>query len=359
MSVDPQQAPDGLRVVVTGATGNLGTGVVHRLGRAPEIREITGLARRVPDRPPPAKTHWVAADVTADTRLVELFTGAAAVVHLAWRFHPARRPAVTWQTNVVGSARVFRAAAEAGVPAVVYASSVAAYSPHPGERAVDERWPTHGWPAATYCRENAYLERMLDVFEATHPRTRVVRLRPGLVVARHTAAQQRRIFAGPLLPSSGGGHLRPPLPDPGLRFQVLHTDDAAEALYRAVVLPVRGPFNLAADPVVDVPRLARIAGTTAVRVPRGTVRAAVRAAWWLRLVPTPVDLLDAMLHFPLMDTARARDELGWEPAHSATDAVAEWLAGLRSGAGGRTPPLVRRLPGGGRLREAASVPGGS
>ncbi len=44
----------------------------------------------------------------------------------------------------------------------------------------------------------------------------------------------------------------------GLRFQALHTDDAADAYARAVVQEVRGPFNLAADPVIDGQVLAEL-----------------------------------------------------------------------------------------------------
>ena len=51
------------------------------------------------------------------------------------------------------------------VGAVVYASSVGAYSPSPKDRAVDEGWPTDGWPSAAYIREKAYLERVLDGVE--------------------------------------------------------------------------------------------------------------------------------------------------------------------------------------------------
>jgi hypothetical protein len=42
---------------------------------------------------------------------------------------------------------------------------------------------------------------------------------------------------------------------------------------------------------------------------------------------------------PVMDTARARNELGWPPRRSSLDAFQELLEGLRAGAGMNTPPL--------------------
>ena len=71
-----------------------------------------------------------------------------------------------------GSRRVFSAAAAAGVPALVYASSVGAYSPGPKDRAVDESWPTGGIKTSFYSRHKAEVEQLLDVFEAEHPEVR-------------------------------------------------------------------------------------------------------------------------------------------------------------------------------------------
>src|SRR3954452_21554808 len=107
---------------------------------------------------------------------------------------------VTWQATAVGSARLFEAAAAAGVGALIYASSVGAYAPGPGRR-VDETWPTHAIPTAAYGREKAYVERALDAFELRHPHIRSVRLRPGFIFTREAAEAQRRLFIGPLLPN--------------------------------------------------------------------------------------------------------------------------------------------------------------
>jgi len=229
-----------MRVVVVGATGNVGTSLVQALGDDPQVSEVLGLARRRPAWSPP-KTQWATVDVGGDDDLVSHFRSADAVVHLAWLFQPTHDPVTTWRNNVGGSIRVFDAVAEAGVPALVYASSVGAYSPGPKDRAVDESWPTDGWPTAGYTREKAYVERVLDIFERDNPSRRVVRLRPGFIFKRESASQQRRLFAGPFLPARlARPGLVPVVPDlPGLRFQVLHSLDAAEAYRLALVRKVR------------------------------------------------------------------------------------------------------------------------
>ncbi|WP_455359109.1 NAD-dependent epimerase/dehydratase family protein [Streptomyces sp. SYSU K21746] len=331
----------GKRIVVTGATGNCGTSVVQALGADPSIASILGIARRIPAWSP-AKTEWAAADLSLDPGLEGYFEGADAVIHLAWKFQPTHDPAVTWRTNVLGSVRVFQAVAAAGVPVLVHASSVGAYSPGPKDRAVDESWPTHGWPEAGYCVEKAYLERTLDAFEPRHPGIRVVRMRPGFMFKKESASEQRRIFAGRFIP---GALLRPGLLPAvpgiaGLRFQALHTDDAAQAYRLVLEREVSGAFNLAAEPPVDVKVLARLLDARVLRVPRTVARSILSAAWGMHLVPASPQLFDAVLHLPLMDWGRAEAELGWRASRTSVEAIEEFLLGLREGSGMDTEPLV-------------------
>ncbi|HEY6150772.1 MAG TPA: NAD-dependent epimerase/dehydratase family protein, partial [Gaiellaceae bacterium] len=137
-----------MRVVVVGATGNVGTSLLEALVEEPAVESVLGLARRRPRLELP-KVEWAQADVTRSD-LVPHFRGADCVVHLAWLIQPSRDLNRVWLANVHGSSRVFRAVAEAGVPSLVYASSVGAYSPGPKERRVDESWPTHGIPTSFY-----------------------------------------------------------------------------------------------------------------------------------------------------------------------------------------------------------------
>ncbi|WP_179956833.1 NAD-dependent epimerase/dehydratase family protein [Amycolatopsis anabasis] len=333
----------GIRVVVTGATGNLGTSVVDALADDSGVDSVLGIARRAAECSR-LKLRYASADLAEipEGALDALLTGADVVIHLAWMFQPTRDPAVTWRTNVVGSIRLYEAVARCGVPAAVHSSSVGAYSPGPKDSAVGEDWPTHGWPTAAYTVEKPYLERYLDGFELAHPEVRVVRLRPAFVFKRESASQQRRLFAGPLLPTAlVRRSFIPVVPDlPGLRVQAVHSRDVGAAFRLAARNPVRGAFNVAADPVIDAHTLAELLEARTVRVPAWPVRKALSAAWHAHVVPASPGLLDAVLRLPLMDTTRARTELGWQPAHTATEAVAEFLTGLRERAGLPTAPLA-------------------
>jgi len=328
-----------VRVVVTGASGNVGTSLVRALAADGDIEEIVGLARRLPLRNF-HETEWQAANIEHDD-LVPLFRGADCVVHLAWRIQPSHDLPALRRTNVDGSERVFRAVAEAGVPALVYASSIGAYSPGPKDRRVDESWPTEGTPTSFYARHKAEVETLLDRFQLERPETRVVRLRPGLIFKRSSGEEQRRYFLGPLFPRvlarRGAVAVVPNVA--GLRVQAVHTRDVAEAYRLAVVGDARGAFNVAAEPILDAPTLAQALGARVVPVPPAVARGAIAASWRLRLQPTPPGWLDMGLSVPLMDTTRARDELGWEPRHSSLEAVREVLSGIAEAEGEPTPPL--------------------
>jgi len=342
-----------MRVVVVGATGNVGTSVLEALVDDPAVDSVLGLARRLPKLELP-KVEWARAHVARDD-LVPHFRGADCVVHLAWKIQPSRDGAALRATNVHGSMRVFLAAAEAGVPALVYASSVGAYSPGPKDRRVAEDWPTGGIQSSFYSRHKAEVERILDRFEAEQPKTRVVRLRPGLIFKREAATGVRRLFAGPFLPSPLlHPRLLPLVPDlPRLRFQAVHSKDVGDAYRLAVVGDVRGAFNVAAEPELDPPELARILDARRVRVPESVARAATSLSWRLRLQPTPPGWLDLALNVPLLDVTRAREELGWQPRRGADEALLELLEGIREGAGAPTPPLDPATSGPARVRELA------
>ncbi|HEX2240541.1 MAG TPA: NAD-dependent epimerase/dehydratase family protein [Actinomycetota bacterium] len=337
-----------MRIAITGATGNVGTSVLNALVDDPAVDSIVGIARRLPTSRVP-KTTWVAADVT-ESDLVPILSGADVVIHLAWLIQPSRDLELVRRTNVDGSIRVFEAAAAAKVPALVYASSVGAYSPGPKEGTVDESWPARGIATSFYSRHKGEVEAVLDEFEPAHPEMRIVRLRPALIFKKESGAEVRRLFFGPFLPNRilRRGWI-PVIPNiPGLRFQAVHSLDVGEAYRLAAMQDVRGAFNITADPILDFPTIAEILGARVVRVSPRVVRAGANITWKLRLQPTPPGWVDMAMQAPLMDGTRATTELGWKPTRTSIDAVKDLIDGLRESAGLDTPPLDPHA--GGRLR---------
>lgn len=328
-----------MKVVVTGATGNVGTSTVKALSESPEIDRIVGLARREPTWMP-AKTSWLEANIL-NADLGAIFAGADAVIHLAWAIQPSRDAVTLERINVEGSRRVFEAVAAAGVPRLVHASSVGVYSHGPKDREVDESWPTEGTPSSFYSRHKVAVERELDRFEAGNPEMRVIRLRPALIFKDEAATEIRRLFVGPFLPNfllRRG--LVPALPRiDRLRFQAVHSEDVGRAYLRAVLADADGAFNIAAEPPLSPEEMAERIGVRSFPVPARVVRRLADLSWRMRLQPTPPGWLDMARTVPMMSSDRARDELGWEPRYSSVEALEELLEGMREGHGEKTPPL--------------------
>jgi nucleoside-diphosphate-sugar epimerase len=178
-------------------------------------------------------------------------------------------------------------------------------------------------------------------------------MRPGLIFKAHAATEIRRLFAGPLLPGAlVSSRFVPVVPNtPRLRFQAVHSHDVGDAYRRAVLGDVRGAFNLAADPPIGPQELAQVLKARLVPAPAKLLRGAAALTFGLRLQPSEPGWLDMALGVPLMDSTRARTELGWEPQHGALDTLRELLHGMQTGTDYPTPPLAHAASGPLRIRE--------
>ncbi|MBD8058676.1 NAD-dependent epimerase/dehydratase family protein [Cellulomonas sp. JH27-2] len=340
-----------MRVVVIGASGNVGTGVLRRFVDDETITSVVAVARRVPTSTPPrpySVAEWRACDLASSEpdevvvdRLAAIVAGADAVVHLAWAIQPSHDRRRLARVNVLGTRRVVDAVVQAGVPHLVVASSAGAYSPAPDDVARAEGWPTDGVSTSSYSVDKAACERLLDETEARHPELAIARLRPALVFQRAAGSEIGRLFLGPLVPRSLLDGRLPVLPWPqGLRLQAIHADDLADAYRETVVRQARGAFNVAAPQVLRGTDVAELVSRGRVRdVSPGLVRTAVWAGWHSRAVAAGPGWLDMALAAPVLDTTRAERELGFRPRWSALDAVREVVAGMGRRSGTASPPL--------------------
>jgi UDP-glucose 4-epimerase len=352
-------------ITITGASGNVGTALLRHLAATEPAWELAGLCRRPPRPGDPVydRVRWIACDISvpeAAPVLEAAFQGSDAVIHLAWLIQPSHDPALLERTNVDGSRRVFEAALAAGVPHLVHASSVGAYSPGPKTQPVDETWPTDGVPTSSYSRHKAAAERHLDALGQDPDAPVIARIRPGLVFQHDAGSGVARYFLGPLAPVTLLGARRlpvVPLPDEAV-FQAVHADDVAEGLRRIVRRRAAGAFNLAAQPVLTPARLAEVFHGRRVRLSGRLVRRVVELTWRARLQPTEPGWVDLAFSVPVMSTARARDRLDWVARHDARFALADLLDGIRHGAGTRSPvlrPRWRLLPAALREQRADAV----
>ncbi|MCA1780778.1 MAG: NAD-dependent epimerase/dehydratase family protein [Dermatophilaceae bacterium] len=318
-----------LTVAVTGPTGTFGLALMPLLQEDDRVDRVIGIARRPFD---PAERGWTKmeyrrGDVRDADGLRTSFDGADVVVHLAFQILGGGRD-TTRAINIEGTLNAFRAAAEAGARKFVYASSVAAYGFHRGNPiGMNEDWATQPADRLFYAQEKAELEHLLQQESATHPQTALYLLRPPIVLGPDAVGAKVTIPAilAPLVHGLAGAlrHL-PALPAlvPDLPLQLIHQDDVAEAI-RLCVLGAGAPgaYNIAADDVVTGLDVARALGLRAIPLPGKPVAAAARAVAKLPYLPSAAQWVETMSHPAIMDTSKAKAELGWTPRYTAIESL--------------------------------------
>ncbi len=323
---------DGLTVAVTGPTGTFGFGLMPLLQADDRVAKVVGIARRPFDPGPHgwSKLEYRQGDVRDADVLAEAFAGADVVVHLAFLIISGRRD-TTRAINVEGTLNAFRAAAAVGARRFVYASSIAAYGFHRDNPVgMTEDWPTRPADRLFYAQEKAEVEQLLEAEAGRHPDTDVYLLRPPIVLGPQ-AVGAKADLPGPLRwlgrrVLGQDGRLPVPLPAlvPDLPVQFIHQDDVGTALLQCVVgAGPPGAYNIAAEDLMTAAEVARELGLFVVPLPAGPVHGVARALARLPALPSVAEWVEAASHPAVMDTTRARTELGWAPRHSAREALRE------------------------------------
>jgi nucleoside-diphosphate-sugar epimerase len=322
---------------VTGPTGDIGRALVRCLDQTDEVGRIVAMARRQFD-PAAAgltKTEYRRGDVLDRVAVDELVSGADVVIHLAFLIVGGHEE--TERINLEGSRTVFQAAVDAGAARLIYASSVAAYGFHADNPPLlTEAVPPRGTERHYYSAQKAKLEAALgEIAEGSE--TAAYRFRPCIVAGPDALALVKNIpyvqlaelvrryqvpLVASLIQAARGLPLRPVLPDPGVHFQLVHHDDVASA-FRAAVLGrgTPGAYNLADPGEITMTDLAASLGWYSFPVPATALDSAAELVARLPMVPAQAQWIESVRTPVLMDTSKARRELGWEPRYNARETL--------------------------------------
>ena len=328
-----------LTVAVTGPTGTFGFGLIPLLQADARVARVVGIARRAFE---PAEHGWTKmeyrrGDVRDPAALQQAFAGADVVVHLAFVITGVADRRAIRPINVEGTLNAFAAAAAAGARRFVYPSSVTAYGfGHDGRTALTEDSPARPAEHLFYAQEKAEIERLLRAAAAERSVGLYV-LRPPIVLGPHAVGAKRLVpeRAKPLARRLARLALRLPVRVPApvapLALQFVHEEDVGEALRLCVLgSGPPGPYNVAGDGVLTAVDVAREVGLLPVRVPLAPVQAAAGLLAALPFAPPPVGWAEAVCGPAIMDTGKARRELGWSPRYSGLEALRDTLRAQRA-----------------------------
>lgn len=328
-----------LTVAVTGPTGEIGLPLLAELEGDSRVGEVRGMARRAFD---PAgegleKVVYRRGDILDRGSLAALFDGVDVVVHLAFAIFGGREE--THRVNLEGSRNVFEVAAAAGAGRLIYASSVAAYGFHPeNPQPLTEDVPARGSESFYYSAQKAELETALDDVllgsgvEAYVFRPCIVAGPRATMLIAKTVGSARLGDPLPVARRALGRIplARPVLPDPGVPIQLVHHDDVARALGAAIAGEGEpGAYNLAGEGEISIAGIARALGWRSVPVPGPAVGLGTGLARRLAFLTPQFEWATAIRTPVLMDTAKARRELGWVPRFDAEETLLQTAVSAR------------------------------
>ena len=328
-----------LTVAVTGPTGEIGLALLAELEQDPAVGVVRGMAR---SRFDPAAEGWEKVayrrgDILDRGALAALFDGVDVAVHLAFAIFGSREE--TRRINLEGSRNVFEAALAAGVERIVYASSVAAYGFYPeNPQPLDETVPARGSEGFYYSAQKAELEALLDgLLDGSGVDAYV--FRPCIVAGpRATMLVEQAVgsarFGDPLPRLRRGLErlplARPVLPDLPTPLQLVHHDDVARALAAAIAgLGEPGAYNLAGPGEVRSGDIARALGWRVLPVPALAASLGAGLAGRMAFVSPQLEWATALRTPVLMDSGKARRELGWEPRFDAAETLLQTAMSAR------------------------------
>lgn len=300
-----------MRVAVTGSAGYLGQLMLRALDQDPAVESLIGLDVRPSEFTSPKLTHCFADVRTAD--FCRHFEGCDAVYHLAFIVQAPRSMSMATidDINIAGSLRVFEGAVAAGVPKIIYSSSVASYGAHPDNpTGLTEDFPLRPNPDWFYSRTKGAVERQLDLLQQQHPDLVIIRFRPCIFIGPSTDNTMGRMFAAPVMFLVRGSDL----------VDLCWDGDVVEAFRLGLHYDRSDAFNLTGADPRPLKEYADLLGKRVLPVPETLFVTLARAGHALGLLPTSdFEWTKAMVGGAIIaSSARARERLGWQPQHDAS-----------------------------------------
>lgn len=305
------------RVLITGAANRLGTVLARELLADPQTELVVALDTRTPELPADPRLVHLEADLRApDLPQLLARQRVDALIHNdVLQFpEPGRAARLLHDTNVIGTIQLLAAAeAQPELRTVVLRSSAWIYGSEPNAPAFFTEEMATRFPLRTrWQRDVNEVERLVGSFMRRRPEVACALLRFQPILGHTLDTPMMRLIGSPVVPTWMGF-------DP--MIQVIHGDDAIEAMIVALRRGVRGPVNVAAPDAVSLSRVLRRLGKTAVPLPPGAFGPVLGLAARLGLPRMDEDTGRLLRHGRGVDTTRMREDLGFEPALSSIAAI--------------------------------------
>lgn len=309
-------------VAVTGAASFLGLNLIGLLEEDDRVRRIVSLDIK-PPRTAGQKTRVYDVDLTqaaAEERIAEIFAaeGVDTLVHLAFLASPSHAAAWAHELESVGTMHLLNACRRTQVRKLVMWSQTILYGAHPtNPNFLSEKHPLRARRKEPFFADKIEAEN--DVLRFGKPgQGRIVTiLRTATILGPTVQNYLTRYLSHRFVPTVLGF-------DP--LWQFVHEADAVAAFKLAVDRDTPGVFNIAADGVLPLSTVVKLAGRLALPLPRSVASALVSGFWVAQLIEAPPSFLDYLQYLCVADGEHARRAMGFVPVYTTREALIDYAS---------------------------------
>jgi UDP-glucose 4-epimerase len=311
----------GRRVLITGVGSHVGASLARRLERDPDFEYVAGLDTRKPAQSL-ERTELMEADIRNPV-ISKLIPQAKVdtIVHnqIVRRASPGMSARAMHDINVIGSLQLLAACEKSdSIETIVIRGSAGVYGAEPHAPQFFNEAMTRLFPLRTrFQRDVAEIENYFETYARRHAGVTFTMLRYQPAIGPSLDTQTTRYLSLPLVPTYLGF-------DP--RIQLVHEEDALEALVAAVRRPVRGAVNVAGEGTIGLTRMVRLCGRPTVPLVPGLFGGAAGVAKRLGLLDFSEDFQRLLRYGRAVDTTRLVNEVGFQPRYSTAAAVQDYAA---------------------------------
>jgi UDP-glucose 4-epimerase len=309
----------GRRVLITGVGSQVGSLLAAQLERDPDVDYVAGLDTRRPQLRL-EQTEFIDADIR-DPQIGRLIaaTGVDTIVHEQIVRQPGPRMSsrAMHDINVIGTLQLLAACERAlTLRTIVVRGSAGVYGAEPqAPQFFNEEMATMFPLRTRFQRDVAEIENYFETYSRRHAGVSCTMLRYQPAIGPGLRTQITRYLSQPVCPTFMGF-------DP--RIQLVHIDDALEAIRAAVRNPVAGAVNVAGPGTIGLSRMIRLAGKRALPIAAPLFGAVTSTGQRLGLDTQSEDFQRLLRYGRGVDTRRLTDEVGYTPRHSTVKAVEDW-----------------------------------
>jgi UDP-glucose 4-epimerase len=313
--------PDPKRVLVTGGSGYLGTGLMEHLAARESVEEIINVDIRPPSRDI-EKATFIERSVTEDLRdLFERGGGVDLAIHLAWTVDPLRDSRRQREICIGGTGRFLEGCHAGGVRHVFFVSSATAYGAHPdNDHPLEETDPLGASHHFQYSGEKREAEGLFREYLKDHQEILLQIVRPCIVFGPNVSNFIFRTVERPVTLRALGKN--PPI-------QLVHEDDCSAAMAAVIKSRLPGAFNIAAADTMPIGEAYKNANVRAIPVPLKLMRGIASLAWrmnWTWLTEAPPDFVYFVSYPWILSTRRLTQEVKFTPRYTTRETMQAYLA---------------------------------